>query len=116
MCTHYYCYAVLLLYSAVLRQYAVIAIFLKNKFTLQTTRPRIIFFHPKNIALIFNMKNSQLYPYDIKKKKHCINFIKKTTEYGAITLILVFLSFQDEKKTKIIIKYILTQSGQNRIL
>ena len=92
-------------YSAVLRQHAVIAIFLKNKFTLQTTKPRIIFFFPKNIVLIFNMNNSQLYPYEIKKRN--IISIKKTTEYGAIRPTLIrFLKFsRRKKKTKIIIKY-----------
>ena len=103
MCTHYYYYAVLSLYSAVLRQHAVIAIFLKNKFTTQTIRPRIIYFYPKNIVLICNMNSSQLYPYDIKKKT-----------YGAITLIPVL---RDEKKgRKSLNIYMLTQSGQNRIL
>ena len=51
-------------------------------------------------------------------KKHYINFIKTTTEYGAITLIPVFLSFHDEKKRQksLLNIYILTQSVQNRIL
>ena len=50
-------------------------------------------------------------------KKHYIYFIKKTTEYGAITLSPVILSFRDEKKDENHKKniYILTQSGQNRI-
>ena len=94
-------------YSAILRQHAVIAIFLKNKFTLQTTRPCIglIFSYPENVVLIFNMNNSQLYPYDIKTKA-LYQLKKKNTEYGAITLIPVCLSFRDEKKLKIISKYI----------
>ena len=45
------------------------------------------------------MNNSKLYPYDIKKKT-LYQFKKKTIEYGAITLIPVFLSFRDDKKRR----------------